>query len=67
MALENKDKVNNSAEDALEMGIEVLRDILKSKTGANLYMDEPSLYNKINLCIDVLDYQLSRQQKPKTK
>ena len=65
MVIVNKDSSINSIEDALEMGIEVLKEVLRSKTGANLYMDEPSLYNKINLCIDVLDYQLSRQQKPK--
>jgi hypothetical protein len=62
MALENKDRDNVGTTDreALEFGFEVLKEILKSKSGAALYMDDPTLYNKINLCSDIFEFQLSK-------
>lgn len=44
------------------MCLEVFQAILKSKTGSNLYMDDPDLYNKITSCVDIVEYQLSKQQ-----
>lgn len=46
---------------ALELAHTVLKAILQSKTGSSLYLDDPDIYDQINLAIDSIEYTISKQ------
>lgn len=51
---------DNSA-TALELAHTVLKAILQTKTGSSLYLDDPDIYDQINLAIDSIEYTISKQ------
>lgn len=48
-----------SFQDNVVQSVELLRTILKSKTGSTLYLDDPSLYDKIVETVEEFEYILS--------
>lgn len=48
----------NTSQSELKTCLEIFQELLKTRTGNQLYMEEPELYNTISQTINILEYRL---------